>query len=893
MIIPHFVGASPVSTNLRQTLLSFCSQLNRRIKSTEKVPEDIKELIKIFPALLDNAAEQKKVLLILDAANQFEDADNAHNMQWLPQDLPINVKVVISTLAGKVHDSLLARRDAPSVEQVHGLDEEEIKELVHEYLREIRHEFPGPKVEDAFFTKIRKGNPLYILVALEELRIFGQFKALADRINQLPDDVPALFGQVLKRIESDFNPDLVQDCMSYIACGRQGMTGEELQSLLYCHAPRHDSELCPDKLPDMLWARLFRAFGPYLFERSGVIDFFHGQLKEAVGKRYLKDKEDRNNCHQIIGDYFDTRWQEPYHRAIDELPHQRNKATDFKGLEDVLTDLEFIEAKCAAGMTYGLINDYLVALADADASMPEYRRIETFKAFSQGQSHILNLYPELTFQQAINQPDVSLPFQAAQQLLGASKIERPWVEWKNKPQHKSPCIMTLAGHSKWVNFCAYSPDGSRIVSASEDNTLKVWDAETGAEVATLAGHSEQVASCAFSPDGSRIVSVSEDNTLKVWDVVTGAKITTLAGHSQSVESCDYSPSGSRIVSASVDNILKVWDAGTGAKITTLAGHSGSVTSCAYSPDGSRIVSASEDNTLKVWDAETGAEIATLAGHSNGVTSCAYSPDGSRIVSASEDKTLKVWDAETGSEITTLTGHSYIVHSCAYSPDGSRIVSASWDNTLKLWDAGTGAKIATLAGHLNLGISSAYLPDNNRIVSASYDNILKLWDAETGAIIAAFSGNGSLSTVNFSTSGQIIAGDKGGTIYFLTLKNINFSPPFTTPEKLYRDKEISALCKWCGTRFNPKDKIIDAIRSINSHLSPDQSPCTSLPQEAWDEPILNSECPHCHKPLKLNPFLVEGKKKVISNAGDSKIVELMYRNISNSTTVYHQQEVKYL
>ena len=104
---------------------------------------------------------------------------------------------------------------------------------------------PTIKLKSTFFSKIKKGNPLYILVALEELRVFGQFEALADRITQLPDDVPALFDQVLKRVESDFNPALVGDCMSYIACGRQGMTAEELQTLLADHAPPTDSQQKP------------------------------------------------------------------------------------------------------------------------------------------------------------------------------------------------------------------------------------------------------------------------------------------------------------------------------------------------------------------------------------------------------------------------------------------------------------------------------------------------------------------------------------------------------------------------------------------------------------------------------------------------------------------------
>ncbi|MFN7765752.1 MAG: TIR domain-containing protein, partial [Planctomycetaceae bacterium] len=119
------------------------------------------------------------------------------------------------------------------------------------------------------------------------------------------------------------------------------------------------------------------------------------------------------------------------------------------------------------------------------------------------------------------------------------------------------------------------------------------------EKTTFRGHTGPVFSVAYSPDGKRIVSGSQDNTLKVWDAATGQATLTLTGHTATVTSVAYSPDGKRIVSGSFDNTLKVWDAATGQETLTLTGHTGSVFSVAYSPDGKRIVSGSGDNTLKV------------------------------------------------------------------------------------------------------------------------------------------------------------------------------------------------------------------------------------------------------------------------------------------------------
>ena len=124
-------------------------------------------------------------------------------------------------------------------------------------------------------------------------------------------------------------------------------------------------------------------------------------------------------------------------------------------------------------------------------------------------------------------------------------------------------------YKRQVYGCAVSPDGARIVSASIDETLKLWDAATGAELRTLSGHTDGVWGCAFSPDGAFVVSASWDNTLKLWDAATGRELRTLSGHTGAVYGCAVSPDGAFVVSASGDNRLKVWDAATGGEILSV------------------------------------------------------------------------------------------------------------------------------------------------------------------------------------------------------------------------------------------------------------------------------------------------------------------------------------
>ena len=149
---------------------------------------------------------------------------------------------------------------------------------------------------------------------------------------------------------------------------------------------------------------------------------------------------------------------------------------------------------------------------------------------------------------------------------------------------------------------------------------------------------------AITPDGRRAVSASYDNTLRVWDLESGQSVRTLEGHSSSVNGVAITPDGRRAVSASWDNTLRVWDLESGQSVRTLEGHSRWVNGVAVTPDGRRAVSASYDNTLRVWDLESGKELALLT--ADCVTaSCAVSLDGQTIVAGDEAGNMHILKME--------------------------------------------------------------------------------------------------------------------------------------------------------------------------------------------------------------------------------------------------------
>jgi WD40 repeat protein len=353
-------------------------------------------------------------------------------------------------------------------------------------------------------------------------------------------------------------------------------------------------------------------------------------------------------------------------------------------------------------------------------------------------------------------------------------------------------IRTLSGHTDWVYFVAFSPDGKRVLTGSRDCTAKLWDAETGQVIRTFSGHAHMIVSVAFSPDGTQVL-VSGSDTALLWDAATGMLLRTLpdwdlAGSFATVwwegPCWGFSPDGTQVFAGTWDGTVELWDAATGALIRTFSGRASEVLYVAFSPDGTRLLAsggaptlwdaatgtllrtfpdrdqfsfgsllwqgacwgfspdgaqvfaAAPGGTVELWDAATGALIRTFSAHAP----VAFSPDGKRVLTASLDcSTAKLWDAETGQELCTFSGHTWRVNSLAFSPDGTRVLTGSDDRTAKLWDAETGQVIRTFSGHTSEVYSVAFSPDGKRVLTeCGFPDDTKLWDAETAQEIRTFS-----------------------------------------------------------------------------------------------------------------------------------------------------------
>lgn len=318
-------------------------------------------------------------------------------------------------------------------------------------------------------------------------------------------------------------------------------------------------------------------------------------------------------------------------------------------------------------------------------------------------------------------------------------------------------LLTLHGHTDWVDSVAFDPLNGRLASGSSDHSVRLWDVNNGWNLKTLREHTGRVRSVAFHPDGGLMASGSDDHTVRLWDVDTGECLATLQGHSDQVWAVGFSSGGDRLASGGHDRTIRIWDTGTGECTRVLEGHGARITAVAFSHDDKLLASGSHDKTARIWDPDDGRLLQTLEGHSNRVWSICFSIDDGLLASGGEDHTIRLWDVQSGECLRILTGHSSRIWSIAASSDGKTLSSGSADQTVRLWDMQTGRCLRVLRGYSNRVWAIACSPDGTTLASGGDDRVIRLWDIETGQRIKALRGHASrVTSIVFGPDGRRLA-----------------------------------------------------------------------------------------------------------------------------------------
>ncbi|WP_424097780.1 WD40 repeat domain-containing protein [Moorena producens] len=464
---------------------------------------------------------------------------------------------------------------------------------------------------------------------------------------------------------------------------------------------------------------------------------------------------------------------------LGEIPRLWLEGGNLNKLSRLLSNYEFIEAKLnhpEFGIK-ALIEDYEL-IDDIDLSHPDYseQTITSLKLIQGAlrlSTHILSQDPNQLAGQLSGRlldsdtPDIQRLLQQIPQTN--TTCLRSLTATLSPPT--GPLLSTLIGHDDSVNAVAVTPDGTRVISGSSDNTVKVWNLNTGAEIRTLTGHSAPVNTVAVTPDGSRVISGASDNTVRVWNLATGKEILRFNGHSHPVVAVAVTPDGKKVVSEeSIANSgaimvdsdsIKVWNLETGQEELILEGHRDILRNLGI-PFNNDVIYDSDDGSFNVYSSKTGKFIDKLYAYKNSdiknklyaitgevlsnldpyssetkedLYAIAVTPDCKSLIALYSDNFLKVSDLETNQESCQvkfhfqLQGHTDQIINIAFTPDGKRFISASKDKTLKVWNFGLLENNNQVINDNNSVNDVTITPDGKQAIFALPYNIVRVYNLE--------------------------------------------------------------------------------------------------------------------------------------------------------------------
>lgn len=294
-----------------------------------------------------------------------------------------------------------------------------------------------------------------------------------------------------------------------------------------------------------------------------------------------------------------------------------------------------------------------------------------------------------------------------------------------------------------INNVSYNDDSTLIVTASDDNTMKLWDAGTGIERAEFTGHREacqdEEGRCwvwggDISPDGSIAVTASRDLTAIIWNTADASPMHILSGHLASVYDAAFSPitaaDGGNVATASSDNTIKIWSTETGETIRTLNGHSDNVNAIDFSPDGELLVSASDDGMVSIWDWQNGRRLGSVSAGGK-ANDAKFSKDGTKFAAAADNGVIRIWSTNGRTRIASFNHGAARAFGVAFADEDKLLATSGIDPVIKLWNVSSGQMVRELEGHRDgvRGLDSSW--NGEFIISGSRDNTARIWNAKTG------------------------------------------------------------------------------------------------------------------------------------------------------------------
>ncbi|XP_062386572.1 telomerase protein component 1-like [Sardina pilchardus] len=729
-VISYSTAASQSACSVENLLRCLIHWLTKRREGDEeeKLSSSLsyKELLAEFDTLLSDVKSGHLLALLIDGADVVQDAQGSFISDWIPQDLPQGVSLVLSvTTNSDLQQPLLKKKGSISL-PLGQLSLPDRKEIVQKELSVY-----GKKLSDSAFNNqlqtllMKKGavSPLYLHHACEELRSYASFEKMKDSLQSLPATLPQLIEHSLLRLLSQYSDWALRWALEVLAVSTHGLRERDLYAVLsMCNdlsrkggqvtwqealkLARHPQ----DRIPMATFTQMARCLQSLLdpsnaHNPDGFLTVYNPDVMCAFEELFLSKEEDRTRARLLLSAHLwvqaDPQGKDTFLHcdsdALTHLPHHLRSCGQWSVLSHLLSSYYFLWANVRLRLLHRLLETYASFDGVITSDMTECQR------FLKRHASLLSHWPALFLQQALNESDGSSARLWASGIVGGRGGRV--VEWLNRAEHTgdretAEAAGTLVSTFQSEPTCVVvSPGGDVIAVGTTQGTLHFFSAQTGQEVKSLVSNSDGISGCVFLKEGL-LGSTSYDGRVEVWDVQSGCRVTHMDAHTNRITGSDISRDRKHLATVSLDFGIKVWSSPQGSLVAKL--WSPSPLNCVtFDPEGQRVAVGCWDGSVRVWNwlKETNAK--TLLGHERSVRSLSFSPCGSQLCSGSLCGEVRLWSVAASTCVGSFMAHRGPTQALSFLQEGRLLLTAGSDTTVQLWSGGLGRSVGVLGGERSL------------------------------------------------------------------------------------------------------------------------------------------------------------------------------------------------
>ncbi|TKS79483.1 Telomerase protein component 1 [Collichthys lucidus] len=708
-------------------LLRCLVQWLRKMKDTEEqspLPHSYKDLLSEFRSTLSGWKSESPLVLLVDGVDHVRDGRGQLSSDWIPQQLPQGVCLVVSITSKAALSQILAKKKGTALFALPQLTMSDRKAIVQKGLDTF-----GKKLSDSAFNNqlqtliMKKGavSPLYLHLACEDLRNFASFDKLKENLQALPQSLSQLVHYSLDRLCSQHRGMLgLRWALAALTVSATGLRERDLYSVLNTCSDlsSRDGQVTwqealklsrkpKGRVPMATFTRIVQSLqsliGPsHCRDTDDLLAFTNPGVRKGFEDFLLPTESDRSRAHLALAAHLwalaDQQGTDTFlhceANSVMHLPSSLIQSGQLEALHSLLSSYHFLYANVRHGLLHHLLEIYN-SYDDKCNSASSYAVqgcLEDCRSFLQRHALVLSSWPALCIQQALNEPPETSAHTWAQSLMGKGGARV--VEWLNNDCQLPESSELVSTFSSEPTCLVVNPDKELMVVGTGQGMLHLINTQTGQEVKSLVSSCDGITTCVFLKDG-RLATTSFDGRIEIWDIENACRTALIDAHNNVITASDITADRKHLATVSLDFMLKVWSSTKGHEEASL--FSSSPLNCVtFDPEDHLLAAGCWSGDVIVWNWLQNKTQTTLTGHRRSVRSVSFSSSSSSMLcSGSVSGEVRVWSVPTSTCVGCFQAHSGATDVLTFLDEGSMLLSAGSDRTLQLWSGGLGRSVATI------------------------------------------------------------------------------------------------------------------------------------------------------------------------------------------------------